>query len=121
MSLLKVLFGSRPNTDKVQVVSREAYAQGIEKGKVQLVDVRTSREFNAGHIKGAKNFDFFNPSQFKKGVATLDKSKPVYLYCQSGNRSRKAANRLLTMGFNQIIDLAGGTTPGRVRLIIVSL
>ncbi len=108
MSLFNILFGSKPNTDKVQVVSREQYAQEIKKGKVQLVDVRTAREFNAGHIKGAKNLDFFNPNQFKNGVATLDKGKPVYLYCQSGNRSQKAANRLLAMGFDQIIDLAGG-------------
>ena len=108
MSLFDLLFGSKTSAQNVTVLSKEKYAQELKKGRVQLVDVRTAREFNAGHIKGAINLDFFNPSQFKKGVATLDQSKPVYLYCQSGNRSKKATNRLLTMGFDQIIDLAGG-------------
>lgn len=108
MSIFNLLFGGRPKSDKVSIVSKEEYAQAIKKGKVQLVDVRTAREFNAGHIKGAKNFDLFSSSQFKNGFEKLDKSKPVYLYCQSGNRSQKAAGRLVSMGFEEIIDLAGG-------------
>lgn len=108
MSLLNILFGSQPKSDKVKIVSKGKYAKALKKGKVQLVDVRTVREFNAGHIEGAKNFDFFSADQFKRGFETLDKTKPVYLYCQSGNRSQKAANKLLSMGFEEIIDLAGG-------------
>jgi rhodanese-related sulfurtransferase len=41
---------------------------------------------------------------FKK----LNPSKPVYLYCRSGNRSGKAANLLAKMGFTEIYDLKGG-------------
>jgi rhodanese-related sulfurtransferase len=46
---------------------------------------------------------------FKK----LDASKPVYLYCRSGNRSGKAAKILVTLGFNEIYDLRGGYTSWR--------
>ena len=108
MSIFNLLFGGKPKSDKVSILSKEEYAQAIKKGKVQLVDVRTAREYGAGHIKGAKNFDFFSSGQFKSGFETLDKSKPVYVYCQSGNRSQKAAGRLVAMGFEEIIDLAGG-------------
>ena len=108
MSLINMLFGNKPSANNVEVLSKENYAQEIKKGGVQLVDVRTAREFNAGHIKGAKNFDLFSQKQFTSGFETLDKSKPVYIYCQSGNRSKKAAMRLVGMGFETIIDLAGG-------------
>lgn len=109
MSFLKAIFGSKSLSDKIQILQKPAYHKAITTGsKVQLVDVRTAREYNKGHIKGAKNFDFFNSNQFKNGFESLDKSKPVYLYCQSGNRSQKAASRLVAMGFEEIIDLAGG-------------
>ena len=108
MSIFKILFGGRPSSDKVKILSKNEYAQALKEGKVQLVDVRTAREFNAGHIKGATNVDFFSPSKFKNGFEKLDKDKPVFIYCQSGNRSQKAAKRLEAMGFGEIIDLSGG-------------
>lgn len=108
MSIFNFLFGSKATSDKVKVLTKAEYAQAIKKGKVQLVDVRTAREYNAGHIMGAKNFDLFSPNHFKSGFESLDKSKPVYIYCQSGNRSKTAAGRLVSMGFEEIIDLSGG-------------
>lgn len=108
MSLFHLLFGNSPKSDKIKILSKSQYAQALKKGKQQLVDVRTAREFNTGHISGAKNFDLFSPSQFKNRFESLDKSKPVYIYCQSGNRSQKAAMKLIKMGFEEIIDLEGG-------------
>lgn len=108
MSILRMLFGGGTKSDKVTVLNKVDFAHAIKKQRVQLVDVRTAREFKAGHIKGAKNFDFFSPTQFKNGFESLDKQKPVYVYCQSGNRSQKAAGKLVDMGFEEIIDLAGG-------------
>ena len=46
----------------------------------------------------------FSKSYFEK----LDMSKPVYIYCRSGARSRKAAHKLADMGFKEIYDLQGG-------------
>ena len=108
MSFFRFLFGSNSASDQIHVLPKTEFAQALKKGKVQLVDVRTAREYKAGHIKGAKNVDFFNPSRFKSGFEALDKQKPVYVYCQSGNRSQKAARKLATMGFVEIFDLAGG-------------
>ncbi|RDY60069.1 rhodanese-like domain-containing protein [Flagellimonas nanhaiensis] len=109
MSIFSFLFGGSGNTsDAIKVLDGENYKRAISKGKVQLVDVRTPREYGAGHIKNAKNIDFFQRSSFEAGFSKLEKGKPVYLYCQSGNRSLKAARRLVAMGFSEIYDLKGG-------------
>ena len=74
---------------------------------VQVVDVRTPNEFNSGHFEQAVNLDFYDPD-FSKQLDSLDKSRPVYLYCRSGNRSAKAAMMLVEKGFKEIYDLKGG-------------
>jgi len=109
MSLLSTLFGiKKEKSDKIAMLDREAYANAIIGNKVQLVDVRTSKEYRGGHIKNAINIDFFNSGNFTKAFEKMDKDKPVYLYCRSGARSQKAAKRLVNMGFSQIYDLKGG-------------
>jgi rhodanese-related sulfurtransferase len=75
---------------------------------VVLIDVRTPEEYAEGAIKGSVNIDFFNQQAFIKQISSLDKNKPVYLYCRSGNRSMKAARQLVSSGFEKVYDLAGG-------------
>lgn len=109
MSFISTLFGLKsPSSEMIDILNQEDYKNAITKNKVQLIDVRTAREYNAGHISKAINIDFFQAGAFKKFFENFDKEKPVYIYCQSGNRSRKAAARLVEMGFEKIIDLKGG-------------
>ncbi|MGP1993100.1 rhodanese-like domain-containing protein [Zobellia laminariae] len=109
MSFLSSIFGNKSEaSDKIKVLDKKEYATAISGKKVQLVDVRTANEFSGGHIKGAKNIDFFNQAAFEKSFSSLDKTKPVYVYCRSGARSQKASKKLLDMGFSQIFDLKGG-------------
>ncbi len=108
MSLLSFLFKGQTLPDQVQLLDREDYKTAISKGKVQLVDVRTRAEFMAGHIKGASNIDFFQGSAFQAAFSKLKKDKPLYIYCQSGNRSQKAVRILVDMGFQEVYDLRGG-------------
>ena len=56
---------------------------------VVVLDVRTAEEFQAGHIPGAKNLDFFG-NDFAQQVAALDKSKTYLVHCAAGGRSAKA-------------------------------
>ncbi|MFY7671727.1 rhodanese-like domain-containing protein [Tenacibaculum sp. MEBiC06402] len=79
----------------------------LDKETVQLVDIRTPQEFSAGHIDKAINVNYFSDS-FKSDINTLQKDKPVYLYCRSGNRSAKSARILQELGFTKIYDLQGG-------------
>ncbi len=109
MSLLSSLFGSKAQESKrIAVLNNEEYKAAVQGKNVQLVDVRTANEYKMGHIENAINIDFFNSANFLKSFGKLDKEKPVYLYCQSGNRSYKAAKLLLKMGFSKIFDLRGG-------------
>ena len=61
---------------------------------VQLVDVRTSKEYAAGHIPGAINIDWFADGFIDKANSLLDKDRPVMVYCRSGKRSAAAAAKL---------------------------
>jgi len=78
----------------------------IKAGKAYLVDVRTPAEFDGGHLQYAMNINFNSPD-FKAQIAKLDKHKPVYLYCRSGNRSAKAADTLKTLGFHAYYNIGG--------------
>ena len=103
-----MLFGGKyPDNECIELLSSEEFKSKILNKKVQLIDVRTSREYNAGHIKGAKNIDFYS-GKFKTEFNKLNKDKPLYIYCRTGSRSRHAANKLVEMGFNEIYDLKGG-------------
>lgn len=73
----------------------------------QIVDVRTPDEFAEGHLEGAQNIDW-NNADFSINVGALDKSKPVLVYCHSGNRSTQAAEYLAKNGFTNVYELDGG-------------
>lgn len=75
--------------------------------EIQLVDVRTPDEYADGHIKNAKNINFFDDN-FADQMSKLDKSKEIYVYCRSGKRSGKASKQLEEMGFTKVYDLQGG-------------
>ena len=76
-------------------------AKAQQDNDVQLVDVRTAKEFNDGAIKNALNIDFFQQEIFNEEFGKLNKEQPVYLYCRSGNRSHQAALKLEAMGFKR--------------------
>jgi len=75
--------------------------------KVQILDVRTLPELEAGIIKGSINIDFFK-EDFSKKVLKLNPTLPVVVYCASGGRSAKAAEFLKLNGYSNVYDLQGG-------------
>src|SRR5258706_6027351 len=75
--------------------------------KGTVLDVRTAKEFEAGHIPGAVNIDVNSP-EFEKKVAELDKDKPYLVHCASGVRSVRACEKMNRMDFKQLINLQGG-------------
>jgi len=108
MSFFTTLFGANVEQNSaIQVLSSQEFKAQIENKKVQLIDVRTPNEYKSGHLKGAKNIDFFSRN-FNLEFNKLNKEKAVYLYCRSGSRSRQSANKLAAMGFVEIYDLKGG-------------
>lgn len=75
--------------------------------KPQILDVRTPEEFGSEHIDNAVNVNW-NSDDFATKIESYDKSKPVFVYCLSGGRSKKAAAKLQELGFTTIYELDGG-------------
>ena len=71
-----------------------------------LVDVRTPEEYSEGHLKHAVNINWFD-EDFVQQTKILNKEKTIYLYCQKGGRSAKAAQLLDSLGYD-VVDLLGG-------------
>ncbi|MDR9375355.1 MAG: rhodanese-like domain-containing protein [Schleiferiaceae bacterium] len=72
-----------------------------------LLDVRTPREYNNGHLKEARLMDFYQ-EDFQKELEKLPKDKSYLVYCHSGGRSGKAVQMMRQMGFEKVYDLKGG-------------
>lgn len=75
----------------------------VESGKAVLLDVRSPKEWEAGHVKGATflpwlDLEKTNGAGFDK--LKLDKSKIVYTYCHVGIRSLKAATMFAAKGYD---------------------
>lgn len=83
------------------------FSQLLTKDSVQLIDVRTPKEYSDGHIPGAQNINVYDKNFSDKAKKSLDMSKPVAVYCRSGKRSTEAAHKLSKTGFN-VINLKGG-------------
>jgi rhodanese-related sulfurtransferase len=92
-------------------VAREIDADGLEgAGEVQLVDVRTQEERDAGRIPGDSAHIPFEELLGRAGE--LDKEKPVVFYCRVGERSAAAADAFAASGYDAV-SLAGGIVAWR--------
>ncbi|MFT7252239.1 MAG: rhodanese-related sulfurtransferase [Flavobacterium sp.] len=91
----------------VNLVDSNKFEEQMKESTSQIVDVRTSEEYTEGHIVNAVNMDVTS-DDFESKIVSLDKEKPVMVYCKSGGRSAKAAAILRDNGFKQVYDLDGG-------------
>jgi molybdopterin/thiamine biosynthesis adenylyltransferase/rhodanese-related sulfurtransferase len=73
-----------------------------------LVDVRELDEWSEGHLPGAIHVPRGNLESRIERAA--DRTRPIILYCQSGNRSVFAAKTLADLGYENVVSLAGGYT-----------
>lgn len=93
------------NAETISVTDFESKLSATE--NAQLLDVRTAGEYTEGHLDNAENIDW-NGNSFESEVQKLDKSKPVFVYCLVGGRSKKAADKLKDMGFTTVYNMDGG-------------
>ena len=73
----------------------------ITPNDILIVDVRTSAEYDSGHISNSINIEW---QDIMKLNETSAQDKYIYLYCRSGNRSGKAAKILNDNGFMNVIN-----------------
>jgi len=85
------------------------YQQYVEDSTVNIIDVRTEKEYQESHIEGAANASYFS-GNFKDIIDTLnlDTSRTTLIYCETQHRSLFAAKILYKKGFDKIIDLDRG-------------
>lgn len=79
-----------------------------------LIDVREPREYRSGHIRQAVNVPL---SRWAAESSRLPKDRPIFVYCQSGMRSKSAAKRLAKTGHGPIYNLRGGVAAWPDRLV----
>ena len=89
-----------------QITMEEASQRlSIECGFI-ILDVRTPEEFAAGHIPGALNIP--NETIGTDEIPQLpEKEQRIYVYCRSGNRSKQAAEKLVALGYTDIVEIGG--------------
>ena len=83
--------------------------QGVEEYRAVpqaiLLDVRTPEEYGGGHVPGSRNLPL---QQIEKITAIAEKkATPLFVYCQSGARSRQAVSLLQRMGYENVNNIGG--------------
>ncbi len=94
----------------MQTIQVKQLADQLSSGEVNLIDVRMPTEYREVHALGAVNV----PLDGLDAKAVIDSAgshgeKPIYVICKSGNRSSKAAQKFLDAGFQQVVNVEGGT------------
>ena len=95
-----------------QVTQTEAAAMMESESDYVILDVRTREEYSQGHIPGAICIP--NETIGTDELPELpDKDQLILVYCRSGNRSKQASEKLVKLGYTNIVEFGGITTwPG---------
>ena len=89
-----------------QINMDEAIAMMEAENDYIILDVRTPEEFSEKHIPGAINVA--NETIGSKEIPELpDKDQLILVYCRSGNRSKQASEKLVALGYTNIVEFGG--------------
>ena len=93
-------------TEYIQITQAEAKSI-IDSGEEHIIlDVRTEKEFNSGHIEGAVLIPDYEIAE--RAEAELpDKDMLILVYCRSGNRSKRASETLASLGYTNVKEFGG--------------
>lgn len=92
-----------------QITMEEAVTMLEEETGYTILDVRTAQEYSEKHIPGAINIA--NESIGTKDIPDIpelpDKDQLILVYCRSGNRSKQASEKLIKLGYTNIVEIGG--------------
>ena len=89
-----------------QVNAEEADSMMEEESGYFILDVRTAQEYSEKHIPGAINIP--NETIGTEDIPELpDKEQLILVYCRSGNRSKQASEKLVKLGYTNIVEFGG--------------
>jgi rhodanese-related sulfurtransferase len=98
--------GSSAKKTYRQISMEEAVTMMEKESGYIILDVRRPDEFASGHIPGAINVP--NEIIGKDKIAELpDKDQMIMVYCRSGRRSKEAAEKLVKLGYTNIVEFGG--------------
>lgn len=88
---------------------------------VLIIDVRSEYEYEKGHLLNAINLPYDDDDDFKSELNEIIdyKDKIVLVYCRSGNRSEKAAVKLVDNGFKNVKNVTDGVDEYDYKLVKV--
>jgi rhodanese-related sulfurtransferase len=107
LTTICALVGCQAEEKKFQSVDVETFAEIINDTNVVLLDVRTSNEYQQGHIPGAILIDVMQTDFLQKAKEQLPLDKTIAVYCRSGRRSKVAAQYLSEEHY-KVIELNTG-------------
>ena len=84
------------------------FQAAIDKKEGTFIDVREAKDYEKGHVAGAKNIDVKNIDKDLAALLPEDKNAPVYTYCYSGNRSSKVAQKAVELGYTNVYNAFDG-------------
>jgi rhodanese-related sulfurtransferase len=87
----------------VTTLTQEEFIKGYR--KAQLIDLREAKDYEAGHILGARNIPM---TMLRQRYKEIRPDLPVYMYDQNSGRSARTALFLKKRGYNQLYMLDGG-------------
>ena len=96
---------SQTNTYR-QITMDEAVTMMAQETGYIILDVRRLDEFAAGHIPNAINVP--NETIGTAEISELpDKNQLIIVYCRSGRRSKEASEKLVKLGYTNIVEFGG--------------
>jgi rhodanese-related sulfurtransferase len=104
---------SRSQTQIFEAVTPKQASSLIKENKTNpnfvILDVRTPKEFQEGHIEDAVNLDYYAET-FLDDLDRLDKTKVYLIYCRTGSRSGKTFGFMKKLKFQKVYHMVGGIT-----------
>jgi phage shock protein E len=101
------IIGQTSSTSPIQNVSAVEAQKILQDKDIVILDIRTPREYDASHIKGAININFYDRS-FADNLKKLDRNKKYFVYCRSGNRTGQSMRLFSSLGFKDVVHLYRG-------------
>ncbi len=88
------------------MIPPQKFKELLEEESGVIIDVRTSGEYDSGHLKRT-DFNFDVSAGFEEKIKDLDKDKNYFLYCRTGARSGRATQIMKRNDFENVYNIGG--------------
>lgn len=112
--LIGFLMGCQQH-EPYQTIGEQEFSALAQKENSVILDVRTSSEYDHGHLENAILMDYKNEN-FETEITKLDTSKTYLVYCKAGGRSAKASEALSAKGF-KVYNLDKGISNWKGKVV----